>query len=232
MAHPRPSVIAHRGASGYEYENSLAAFRRAVLLDADGVELDVHATRDGRIVVHHDLDVPGLGAIALADLTALRQVRLKNGERIPLLSEVLDLIGERDAWVEVKALDPAWDETLLAALKAGPAPRRYAVHSFDHPVIERLGRMCPELRRGLLLDRAVPDPVPLLHAVGADTLWVERKLIDENLVRRVHAAGKALIAWTVNELSELRRLAQLGVDGLCGNYPDRIRIAIGLIAEP
>ena len=57
----RPYVIAHRGASGYEYENSRAAFRRAVMLDADGVELDVHATRDGAIVVHHDAEIPGFG---------------------------------------------------------------------------------------------------------------------------------------------------------------------------
>ncbi|MBA3258645.1 MAG: glycerophosphodiester phosphodiesterase, partial [Gemmatimonadales bacterium] len=58
---PRPSIIAHRGASGYEYENSRAAFRRAVMLDADGIELDVHATRDGAIVVHHDFEIAGVG---------------------------------------------------------------------------------------------------------------------------------------------------------------------------
>ena len=61
----RTNVIAHRGASGYEYENSRAAFRRAVMLDADGVELDIHATKDGAIVVHHDPDLPGVGPIAL-----------------------------------------------------------------------------------------------------------------------------------------------------------------------
>jgi glycerophosphoryl diester phosphodiesterase len=70
-----------------------------------------------------------------------------------------------------------------------------------------------------------------MKVAGARTLWAERRLVDQALVDRVHAAEGALIAWTVNELSELRRLAQLGVDGLCGNYPDRIRIAIGLSAE-
>jgi glycerophosphoryl diester phosphodiesterase len=83
----RPIVIAHRGASGYEYENSRAAFRRAIMLDADGVELDVHATHDGGIVVHHDPDVPGFGPIAQLTLAEARQVRIPNGEPLPSLAE-------------------------------------------------------------------------------------------------------------------------------------------------
>src|SRR5204863_6790660 len=100
----RPSVIAHRGASGYEYENSRAAFRRALMLDADGVELDIHATRDGGIVVHHDAELPGVGPIATLTCAEARQVRIRNGETLPLLQEVLDLLGDHDVWVEVKGL--------------------------------------------------------------------------------------------------------------------------------
>ena len=224
----RPSVIAHRGASGYEYENSLAAFRRAVTLDADGVELDVHASRDGRLVVHHDPALPAVGPISGLDLASIRAARLPNGEPVPLLSDVLDLVGDRDVWIEVKALAPAWDQTLLAALDQGPVPHRYAVHSFDHRLVARLGQIRPGLRRGVLLSAYLADTVSAMQAVGATTLWQEWHLIDEDLVRTVHAAGLAVVAWTVNELADLRRLAQLGVDGLCGNYPDRIRVAIGL----
>ena len=224
----QPSVIAHRGASGYEYENSLAAFRRAVMLDADGVELDVHATRDGRLVVHHDAALPGVGLIGGLDLLALRQTRLPNGEPVPLLSEVLDLMGNRDVWVEVKALDPGCDGELLKVLDGGPAPGRYAVHSFDHRLVRRLGAARPGLRRGVLLSAYLADPVSAMEAAGASTLWQEWHFVDEELVRTVHAADRTIIAWTVNELADLRRLARLGVDGLCGNYPDRIRVAIGL----
>ena len=90
----RPHVIAHRGASGYEYENSRAAFRRAVMLDADGVELDVHATRDGAIVVHHDAEIPGFGPLPLLSRDEARQVRIRNGESLPLLS--LETVTEFD----------------------------------------------------------------------------------------------------------------------------------------
>jgi glycerophosphoryl diester phosphodiesterase len=227
----RPTVIAHRGASGYEYENSLAAFRRAVMLDADGVELDVHATRDGAIVVHHDPELPGLGPIAQADFGTVRQVRLCNGERVPLLAEVLEVMGDRDVWVEVKALEPACDARLLAILDAGPAPQRYAVHSFEHALVGRLGRLRRELRRGVLFTARAPDAVATMESVGASTLWQEWHAVDEALVCAAHSAGCTIVAWTVNELGDLRRLARLGVDGLCGNYPDRIRVAIGLGSE-
>lgn len=222
----RPSVIAHRGASGYEYENSRAAFRRAVMLDADGVELDVHATRDGGIIVHHDPEIPGAGPIAELSLAEARRLHIPNGESLPLLAEILDLVGDRDVWVEVKSLAPAYDGMLLAILDQGPAPQRYAIHSFDHRIVHRLGEAQPNLRRGILLSANLCDPVGVMREVGATTLWQEWQQVDQELVTQVHEAGCAVIAWTVNEIGDLDRMVRLGVDGLCGNYPDRIRVAI------
>ncbi len=222
----RPSVIAHRGASGYEYENSRAAFRRAVMLDADGIELDVHATRDGGIVVHHDPDIPGVGPIAQLSLAEARQTRIRNGEPLPLLTEILALVGERDVWVEIKSLPAAHDQQLLDVLSSGPAPARYAIHSFDHRIVDRLGEARPSLRRGILLSAYLKDPVAVMRAVGATALWQEWQLVDQDLVNQIHDSGGELIAWTVNELGDLDRMVRLGVDGLCGNYPDRIRVAI------
>jgi glycerophosphoryl diester phosphodiesterase len=222
----RPTIIAHRGASGYEYENSRAAFRRAVMLDADGVELDIHATRDGGIVVHHDPDLPGIGPISQLSLVEARQVLLRNGESVPILGEILQLVGDRDVWVEVKTLPQRFDSALLAALDQGPAPHRYAVHSFDHRIVHRLGQARPSLRRGILLSAYLRDVVAVMRSVGACTLWQEWQQIDQELVTQVHEAGATVIAWTVNEIGDLDRMVRLGVDGLCGNYPDRIRVAI------
>jgi glycerophosphoryl diester phosphodiesterase len=227
----RPHVIAHRGASGYEYENSRAAFRRAVMLDADGVELDVHATRDGAIVVHHDAEIAGFGPIPLLSRAEARQVRIRNGEPLPLLAEVLELVGNREVYVEIKSLPVAHDQELLDVLDRGPAPARYSVHSFDHRIVRRLGDRRPELRRGILLSAYLADPVAAMRGVGATTLWQEWQQVDQDLVNRVHDAGFSLIAWTVNEIGDLERMARLGVDGLCGNYPDRIRVAIATRVE-
>jgi glycerophosphoryl diester phosphodiesterase len=218
----RALVLAHRGASGHALENSREAFRRAVDLGADGVELDIHATADGSLVVHHDPDLPRIGAIAELDTREVVRATLPNGEFVPLLGEVLDIIGEHDVWVEIKGMAGRFDANLLATLDAGPAPDLYAVHSFDHRIVARLGRLRPTLRRGILLASRPVDILPLLPTAGADTLWQARQFIDRELVTTVHDAGAKIIAWTANEEEEIERLAELGVDGICGNFPERI----------
>jgi len=77
-----------------------------------------------------------------------------------------------------------------------------------------------------LLTAYLQDSVSVMRGVGATTLWQEWQHVDQELVNLVHEAGGAVIAWTVNELGDLDRMVRLGVDGLCGNYPDRIRVAL------
>ncbi len=224
---PEPLIIAHRGASGHAYENSAAAFRQAVELGAEAVELDIHATRDGVLLVHHDPVVPGLGPIPELSAAALADHRLPNGEPIPTLAEALALLRGLEVWVEVKTLPPEADAALFAALDQGPTPNRYAVHGFDHRIVARLGDQRPGLRRGVLLASYLLDTPSVVRGAGADTLWMEAHLIDDALVDELHQDGLDLIAWTANEAAAIRRLAGLGVDGICGNYPDRIRQVLG-----
>jgi glycerophosphoryl diester phosphodiesterase len=218
----RPQSIAHRGASAHEHENSRAAFRRARQMGADGVELDVHATRDGAIVVHHDAALGELGRIADLTLERVQQCRLPNGETIPMLSEALSLIRGLDVWVEIKGLEEYFDAVLLRALAEGPEPDRYAVHSFDHRLVRRLGNREPSLRRGVLLCARVVDPVPVLDAAGASVLWQSAEWVDRQLVDTMHGAGRRIIAWTANDAADIGRLAALGVDGICTDHPDRV----------
>lgn len=223
----RPLVIAHRGASGHAYQNSIAAFAAARRMGADGVELDVHATTDGVLLVHHDAEVAGAGAIGKCMHDDLLAARLPNGEPIPTLGQALETLGVMDVFIEVKTLPPAWDARLLDVMRCGPAPGRYAVHAFDHRVIARLGRRAPLLSRGVLQASYPLDPLAAVLAAGADTLWQEAHLIDTALIAALHGAGKRVIAWTVNADDEARQLAALGVDGLCGNYPDRLLRVLG-----
>lgn len=218
-------AIGHRGASGYDHENSPAAFRRAVSLGAEGVELDVHATSDGVLLVHHDAVVHGVGRISTLPASAFLDYRLPNGEAIPALPEVLVICQGLDVWVELKTLPPSADEILLATLAAGPTPACCAVHSFDHRIIARLGDQNPELRRGVLLSSYLLDMLPILNGTGADTLWMETSFVDADLVSQLHDDSLRVIAWTANDPREVDRLLGLGVDGICGNYPDRIRSA-------
>lgn len=229
---PRPAVIAHRGASGYAFQNSLAAFRLAREMGADGIELDIHATTDGALVVHHDPEVEGAGRIADHSWAELQRVALPNGEPLPLLPEALAAVGDLTVWIEVKTLPERYDARLLEAIAAGPAPSRYGVHAFDHRIIARLGARAPALRRGVLSASRLVDPLPQMVAAGASVLWQESSLTDADLVTTLHRAGKEVIVWTANTPEELTTLVALDVDGLCGNYPDRTRAAVGLPAKP
>ena len=218
----RPLVIAHRGASSIALENSLAAFRLAAGQGADAVELDVHATLDGEIVVHHDPSVLGL-PIAQARWRDLSTVPLADGEPIPTLAQALDVLGTLNVFVEVKVLDPRWDDRFLAVLDQGPNPGGYAIHSFAFHVVRRLGEKRPALPRGVLSEVATKNPRQTLEDASAQTLWQERATLDERLVQDVHGLGASIMAWTVDNPSDMERLVQWGVDGLCTNHPERAR---------
>lgn len=224
MTASQPRILGHRGASGYLLENSLAAFRDALRRGADGVELDVHSTRDGGLIVHHDPAIPGLGPIATSSLAVVRSAHLSNGDQVPMLCEVLDAVGPAEVWIEVKSLPAEWDDALLDAIESAPASARCAVHSFDHRIIARLGRVKPSLRRGVLSASYPVDPAAQMLTAGATTLWQEASLVDAELIAAIHRKGGEVIAWTVNEAAAARALAAMGVDALCGNYPERLRV--------
>jgi glycerophosphoryl diester phosphodiesterase len=224
MPSPQPRILAHRGASGHACENSLAAFREAARLGADGVELDIHAAADGSLVVHHDPAIAGVGPIASNTLPAIRSVPLSDGEPIPTLEEALAALGGLEVWIEAKGLPPSADLDLLGVIARAPFPARCAVHSFDHRIVARLGALRPSLRRGVLSASYPLDPAGPMVAAGATALWQASPLIDAELVESVHSRGGEVIAWTVDDPALARRLAALGVDALCGNYPERLRL--------
>ena len=220
MSPPRPLVVAHRGASAREVENSLAAFRAAAQLGADGVELDVHAAADGTIVVHHDDTIAGRSILQLT-AQQLADMRLPNGEPIPTLAQALEAMGPRlHVFVEVKSLPPKFDDRLVDALRQGPNPDGYAVHAFDHRIVQRLGRRSPALRRGVLSVSYAVRPLVALEDAGATILWQERTLVDRALVDALHGAAMQVVAWTVDDPAEMRRLLEIGVDGICTNRPE------------
>jgi glycerophosphoryl diester phosphodiesterase len=230
MPQDSPARIAHRGAPREHPENTLPAFARALELGADGIELDVHATRDGVVVVHHDPipratpSDPRLARRPIADLThdQLQRFAVARGVGIPTLADVLSLVGDQAVvYVELKGANI--EREVLAVLREHGS--RCAVHSFDHAAIARVADVAPEMRRGLLFSRHPGDPAPALRAAGALDAWPEWPLIDQLFVDRVHAIGGGVIAWTVNDPAAVRRLTTLGVDGLC---TDDVR----LIPEP
>lgn len=215
-------IIAHRGSPREHPENSLPGFRHALDSGANAIELDVHLTVDGVLVVHHDptLPVGPPGRAADAPPPAIRDVTyavvrahaLAPGVPIPTLPEVLDLVGRRGVvYIEVKATAAA-----AAVVRCiGESTAACAVHGFDHRVALRTASLAPTLPTGILLDCYLIDPAAALGDARARDYWQRWEMIDAELVARIHAARGRVIAWTVNDPAVARRLHALGVDAVC-----------------
>ncbi len=217
--------IGHRGAPREFPENSLPAFRRAFERGADAIELDVHKTADGVVVVHHD---PALakryGGKAIVDLSLnqIRAVELDHGIGIPTLAEVLGIVpvGGR-AYVELKGADVGDAVAEVVAAAACEC----AVHSFDHSAVARMRDIAPDIPRGILYDDRSIDVGAAMRQTGARDVWPKWQLVDHATVNLVHDAGGRVIAWTVNSRRAASSLIELGVDGLCSDDVRLMRAA-------
>jgi glycerophosphoryl diester phosphodiesterase len=228
-------VIAHRGASRARPENTLPAYALAVEQGADMIEIDLHLTRDGSVVVTHDEGLEGLGGsgeIADATEATVRALDAGGGERVPLLDEVLDRFGERVPFnLELKqsGRGPYTGLEALAwnAVVARGLAERTLFSSFYDTVLRGLRSLTGEARIGLLLSPRYPRGWQKRAAeLGAEALHPERSMVDAKLVQEAHAEGLAVHVFTVDDRDEMARLLDLGVDGLFTNLPDRMRALV------
>ena len=202
----------------------MAAFERALELGADAIELDVHATADGRIVVHHDPVVgPDMLLIASTPVDKVQAAGARSGIAIPFLEDVMDLArGTARLYVEVKGAGMA---ALVAGILEADADW-CAVHSFDHRVATVIREVEPGIPTGILSSSYVLDPAGALLATGARDYWQHGALIDTDLVEAIHSAGGRVVCWTVNDPAFMQRLRRMGVDGLCTDVPGEARAAL------
>lgn len=209
-------MISHRGAHQTLPENSIPAFRRAIDLGAQAIELDVHGTNDGTLIVHHDpiVNAPGLPPRRLAELSAaeVKRFRLEQDIEMPTLAAVLDAVGtDATVYVEIKAsaIEP------LVVREIRQHETTCAVHSFDHRIVKTVKSIFPAVRTGVLQVARHVDPVASLLAAGAQDLWQDVSFIDEDLVSRAHSVNARVIAWTANDAEHWETLRRIGVDGIC-----------------
>jgi glycerophosphoryl diester phosphodiesterase len=237
----RPAVIAHRGASGVLPENTLPAYERAIEQGADMIEIDLHRTRDGAIVVMHDAELAGLGGrgeIADALLEDVRALDAGGGERVPTLDEVLGAFASRIPFnLELKRPERgAYPELEARALEAA---RRHGIlettlfSCFDDAVLARLRELSPEARLALLYSpRRRENVLERARALRAEAVNPWFRLVDAALMEIAHGAGLAVYPFTADEENDLRRLLDLGVDGIFTNFPDRLRALVDAGAGP
>lgn len=234
-----PQVIAHRGASAEAPENTLAAFRRALEIGVDGVELDAHLSADGEPVVIHDpllgRTAAGSGLVKDHTLAALRRLDAGRwfgerfaGECIPTLAQALESLRTVRVIVEIKNGPIFYPEIAARVVSVVRASGHAAVtiSSFDHPVLLEIKTAAPDLDTAVLYMARPIDPVRLARDAGAAILHPHWAYVTLDLVAAAHAAGLRVETWTVDEPAHLAHIVGIGVDGVITNHPDRLRAVL------
>ncbi|GAA1888568.1 glycerophosphodiester phosphodiesterase [Streptantibioticus ferralitis] len=215
-------TIGHRGVMGVEPENTLRSFVRADREGLDGIELDLHLSKDGALVVMHDETVDrttdGSGAIKDYTLAELRELDAGQGERVPVFEEVLDAVPDRPVQAEIK--DVAAARVLAEVLRERALLERVSVLSFHDEALWEVRQLLPEVRTVLVAGRTGTDFVSRAQAVGARLVSLELNKLSLDVVERCHAADIEVMAWTVNTPRDLALARALGLDGAATDVPD------------
>lgn len=221
----------HRGNPHDFPENTLPSFNSAIELGCDMVECDVHLTVDGRLAVIHDHTLErttdGKGMVAAHSMAELKEFDAGRGERIPELSEVLELVRGRAGLVIETKQNPIPYEGLEAALVAELARfgmfAEVSVISFHHGRIKHLAELAPELDCGII-DAARPiDPVAMLRASGARLFSSYYGTLDPEMVGEIHAAGASVGVWTVDDELGAAWMRVCRPDSVFSNHPALIK---------
>jgi len=221
-------LFAHRGAKGYEPENTLAAFATALELGAKWIELDVYVVANELIVFHDDRlerTTNGSGYVAESSLEYLRSLDAGKGQRIPFLTEVFDLV-EGKAGINIELKGPGTGPLVaqqLSRLLATPQwhSDHFIVSSYDHAALLEFSAKMPQVRVGVLTSTIPPGYAKFAEAVHAWSIHASLESVNGEFIDDAHRRGKKLFVYTVNHPEDYDRVRELGVDGVFSDYPDR-----------
>jgi glycerophosphoryl diester phosphodiesterase len=212
-------IIGHRGAAGYAPENTLQSFQTAIDLGCDAVELDVHLSKDGvPVVIHDDTTDRTMGRHGL-----VRDLTVEQLQPVPSLQEVIDLCrGKIQMQIELKV--PGTPEPVVELLRKNNINDQVVVASFFPELLREVKRLNPALRCGLLFKKISYRLFPsrlwqLVTSIPLEALGSRPPLLNSGLIRAAHSRGLIVCSYGVNSTAEGERLAAMGVDEICTDYP-------------
>lgn len=240
-------VIAHRGASGIAPENTLAAVKKALDTSADFIEIDVHQTKDGEVVVIHDATVDrttdGTGAVADFTLAELKKLDAGTkhdssfaGERIPTLAQVLKAVkGKKKVLIELKKGEEYYEgleKNVLQVIKENRAEDWTVLQSFHDPILERIWKMDFVIPTHKLIVGKIPFlPIFIDHELKfgsfdryseAAAINMHRFFASKSFITSLHNQGFKTFIWTEDKPKNVKRLFEMGADGVMTNHPELI----------
>ncbi|WP_026708239.1 glycerophosphodiester phosphodiesterase [Flavobacterium frigidarium] len=222
--------IGHRGAKGYEPENTLIGFEKALALGVDQIELDIHLSADGEIMVIHDETIDrttnGSGCVNSLTCTELQQFRIKEQQHIPTLIEVLNLIDRKcSVNIEIKSTNLA--DKLVTVLEQFITKKhwkfsQFIVSSFEWDTLEKVRSLNPEISIGVLTDTNIEDALAFAKKIRAQAINPDFQLLSKYNVSAMQQAGFQVFPWTVNEIEDIKKIQSYKVDGIISDFPDRL----------
>ncbi len=234
-------VIAHRGAAGKAPENTMASIRQGVQDKADWIEIDVQETADGQVVVIHDSDFMKLSGVDTkvwdGTLEEIQKIDIGSwfdpkfaGERVPTLAAVLEAVRDKSRLlIELKYYghDEQLEQRVIDIVEQAGMVDQVAVMSLKYDGVEKLLSLRPEWQTGLLLSKSLGS----LSGLDVDFFAVNMVMASSGFVRRMHAAGKQVYVWTVNDQVSMSQVMSLGVDGIITDEPELARKVLAERAE-
>lgn len=215
-------AIGHRGAPAYEPENTLRSFRRAIMMGATSIELDVQMSLDREIIVMHDSTVDrttnGKGHVSGMTLEELKELDAGKGERIPTLKEVIDMAYGR-ACIQIELKDITAEGPVVEMLH-DYSPEEFFLISFWHAALLKAKRKLPGVKTGVLLEGLPVDPLSMVRSADADRLAISHRTIDKAAVDALHAGGKSVSVWVTDDIGDIEMAISIGVDAIASNKPD------------
>jgi len=217
-------VVAHRGASAYEPENTLRAIAKAIDLGAPVVEVDARRCRSGELVIFHDEDLSRLFGIntKLSDLTLkeLKNYKVGGIAEIPTLNDVLEFVrGRVKLFIEVK--ERGIEGEVVSRVRDLGLLDDVAIISFYQEVLINVKNLEPKTHVGLIISHPYPN-IHNLIKYGVEILLPRHNLVTGRLVKEVRSRGIKLVSWVVNDVALAIKLRNLGVDGIASDKPDII----------
>ena len=222
--------IGHRGAKGYEPENTLAAFQKAIDLGCDGIELDVHLSADNEIIVIHDETIDrtsnGKGFVKQMTLSELKKFRIDEKHEIPTLEEVFKLINHKISInIELKSFKAA--EKVVELIEKYVQERKweyndFVVSSFDRNALQQVRFLNDKIQIGVLTATDLDLAFAFAKLIKAKTINPYFQLLNEENITKIHEQGLEIHTWTVNEIEDINQMKILKVDAIISDFPDRI----------
>lgn len=225
-------IIAHRGYSGAAPENTLDAFAKAADIGADMIELDVQMTADGELVVFHDSDLKRItgvdGAVSEWTLSDIKTLDAGNGETVPTLDEVIELIESTGLGIYLELKDIGESDTFVQ--KVVETVNRYSMQdrvlyaSFNYGYLKQIKEK--DSAAVILCNTSLGDADRLINEYPSDCYGVNQENINQDTIRRLKEAGKTVYVWTVNTPVQMRNAITLGADGIVTNEPGMARVVV------